>query len=319
MIAGILSVSGCSGSAMGPQVGSVAEGHVPHEGALRPTSRGGVELATPIRAATQRRRDVAFLVGASDYERWPDLPNGTVDVTAIGRELERRYGFEVHYLFDLTKAELQQRLIELKAIAFEPVDQLLVYVTGHGYYNDLIDLGFLVPTDARLPADDRLSDTLLSSLYIVEQLNGVRAEHLLVVLDVCYGGSLFYPFSTRGARPPAVDVAAFVDDVLQYKTRRWIASSDRGPVSDGAPGRHSPFARRFLEALRIPDEDGVKTIADVMSRVQRVGLPRPVTGELAGNEPGSDFLFIERRCGFKRRSSRQMRETMRADCYGTKR
>lgn len=242
--------------------------------------------------STADRRDVAFLFGSDHYESWPDLPNGVADVRAIGRELRERFGFEVYYFFNLPKKALRQALLDIKAMPFGDADQVLVYVTGHGYYEPRQDLGFVVPVDARRPAADPLGDSMLASWQVVEQLNAAHTKHLLVILDVCYGGTIFRPFRARGTSPRHDDVQRYLSDVLRYRTRRWVASSDHRPVSDGVPGHHSPFTRRLLEALRSPDDDGIVNIAELMAHVERVGAPRPITGEMFGNEPGSDFLFI---------------------------
>lgn len=65
----------------------------------------------------------------------------------------------------------------------------------------------------------------------------------------------------------------------------------------GRPGRHSPFASMFLEALRGGGgEDRVLTMAELRSHLERIGLPAPEAraGSFGDNEPGSDFLFIGR-------------------------
>ena len=68
-----------------------------------------------------------------------------------------------------------------------------------------------------------------------------------------------------------------------------------GPcVALGVPGEHTPFVRRFLEALRTyGGDDGVLTLSEVFTYLERVD-PEPRAGEFDRNEPGSDFLFIAR-------------------------
>jgi hypothetical protein len=63
-------------------------------------------------------------------------------------------------------------------------------------------------------------------------------------------------------------------------------------VPDGNPGSHSPFVRKFLEALRsYGGEDNILTLGEVKSHLERIN-PEPRYGEFGSNDPGSDFLFV---------------------------
>jgi hypothetical protein len=74
----------------------------------------------------------------------------------------------------------------------------------------------------------------------------------------------------------------------------YLSSGGKEYVPDGRPGQHSPFTRKFLEALRsYGGEDGVLTINEILSYIEKVD-PQPRFGEFGNNEPGSDFLFIKK-------------------------
>ncbi|MBP6721260.1 MAG: hypothetical protein KA239_02995, partial [Bacteroidia bacterium] len=86
----------------------------------------------------------------------------------------------------------------------------------------------------------------------------------------------------------------FINRKLQFKTRRYLTSGGKEYVPDGAPGSHSPYARKFLDALRnYGGHDRIMTLAELVLYFERL-MPEPRFGEFGGNEPGSDFLFIAR-------------------------
>ena len=81
---------------------------------------------------------------------------------------------------------------------------------------------------------------------------------------------------------------------MKNKTRIYLTSGGKEYVPDGRPGAHSPFARKFLDALRhYGGEDKILTFNEILSYVDKV-TPEPTHGEFGNNEPGSDFLFISK-------------------------
>jgi hypothetical protein len=91
-----------------------------------------------------------------------------------------------------------------------------------------------------------------------------------------------------------VEKEDFIERKMKYKTRLYLSSGGKEYVPDGRPGQHSPFTRKFLEALRsYGGEDGVLTINEILSYIEKVD-PQPRFGEFGNNEPGSDFLFIKK-------------------------
>ncbi len=63
-------------------------------------------------------------------------------------------------------------------------------------------------------------------------------------------------------------------------------------MPDGRPGMHSPFARKFLEALRdYGGRDKVLTLTELFGWLERIN-PEPKAGGFGTDEPGSDFVFV---------------------------
>ncbi|MBZ4171027.1 hypothetical protein JYG45_24325, partial [Escherichia fergusonii] len=74
----------------------------------------------------------------------------------------------------------------------------------------------------------------------------------------------------------------------------YLTSGGKEYVPDGRPGQHSPFARKFLEALSTyGGADRILTYKEILGVVESV-IPEPRYGEFGDNQPGSDFIFIGR-------------------------
>jgi uncharacterized caspase-like protein len=91
---------------------------------------------------------VALVVGVSDYQYVPRLPNPANDAREVARRLER-FGFQVERLSGprVSKGEFDDALLRLRQRAAQ-ADVVVVYFAGHG-----IELGgqnYLLPSDARL-------------------------------------------------------------------------------------------------------------------------------------------------------------------------
>ena len=64
--------------------------------------------------------------------------------------------------------------------------------------------------------------------------------------------------------------------------------------SDGIAGQHSPFARKFLEALKSNGGgDRILTLTELNLFMERIKTT-PRYGDFGDNDKGSDFLFLAR-------------------------
>jgi len=113
---------------------------------------------------------------------------------------------------------------------------------------------------------------------------------------VCFGGTFDQTLaSSRGMEDDTYKekgAAEFITQKLTYKTRKFLTSGGKTYVSDGIPGKHSPFARAFIEALRSKGgKDGILTLNELTPYVEKLKIT-PRAGEFGDNAPGSDFIFI---------------------------
>ena len=114
-------------------------------------------------------------------------------------------------------------------------------------------------------------------------------------MDVCFGGTFDQAVaSARSGDALYGDIpkSELIQRKLEFKTRKFLTSGGKQYVPDGRPGHHSPFARRFLEALRnLGGTDRILTLTELYTYVETID-PQPLMGEWGDNEPGSDFIFI---------------------------
>ena len=243
------------------------------------------------------RKDYALLFGTNDYDdssHWHHLPNPLDDAKTIANDLRNNYGFDTLVVPNPTQNEILSTLKGYIKKQYGPEDQLLVFFAGHGAYDEDFKEGFVVARDSQARDENRLSYISYSELRTI--LDNMKVQHVLLVLDTCYGGTFdpkWTPSQLRGDDLYAgIPREEFVHRKLRYETRRYITSGGKEYVPDGRPGQHSPFVRAFLEALRtLGGSNGFLTTDSVYEHMQQL-QPEPHRNEFGKNEPGSDFLFV---------------------------
>ncbi|MBV9241607.1 MAG: caspase family protein, partial [Acidobacteria bacterium] len=178
-----------------------------------------------------------------------------------------------------------------------PDDQLFIFIAGHGYYKDALPEGFLIFKDGSAldKSDEACLDCQKWLRYadLRNIIDNIGCRHIFVVIDACFGGT-FGGEKRRGDDPMYEDITnmKLIERKMPFKTRLYLTSGGKVYVPDGVSGHHSPFARRFIEALRsYGGNAGLLTLNGILSHVERTD-PTPTNGEFKSNEPGSDFFFI---------------------------
>jgi hypothetical protein len=240
------------------------------------------------------RTDYALIFATDQYDNWSDLVNPVFDSKTIAEELKKTYGFKVEVIENATQSEVLKKLREYAEKKYKPLDQLFIFFAGHGTYDQTFGEGFVVTRES-MP-NDEAKTTYLSHNRLRSIVNNIPSEHIFLAMDVCFGGTFDAVLaSSRGGAEEVYkeqNQAEFITRKLTYKTRRYLTSGGKTYVSDGIPGKHSPFAKNFLEALRSRGgKDGVLTLPDIYGYVERLKI-QPRFGEFGDNAPGSDFIFV---------------------------
>jgi hypothetical protein len=253
-----------------------------------------VELAAPS-ARSGARADQAVIFATSRYDRWGELVNPVQDGEMLKALLESLYGFDVELVVDPSLAEILQTLRRYAATTPSPQDQLLVFFAGHGHYDQEFQEGFVVARDSL--KDDALGRTYLPHSRLAAILDNLPYRHVLVVLDVCFGGTFARRLGESRMRGvemyEEVPRQEFIRRQLEPMSRIYLTSGGKEYVHDGQPGRHSPFARRLIEALRSGGgADRILTVGELHGYLEKL-RPEPRAGSFGSDEPGGGFLFVQ--------------------------
>jgi hypothetical protein len=246
-------------------------------------------------ASKLERTDYALIFATDQYDNWSDLVNPVFDSKTIATELKTTYGYKTEVIENASQSEILKKIREYAEKKYKPLDQLFIFFAGHGTFDQTFGEGFVVTRESQ--ANDEGKTTYLSHNRLRSIINNIQCEHIFLAMDVCFGGTFDAALaSSRGAGAEEVykeqGQAEFITRKLTYKTRRFLTSGGKTYVSDGIPGKHSPFAKNFLEALRSHGgRDGVLTLPELYSYVERLKI-QPRFGEFGDNAPGSDFIFV---------------------------
>ena len=240
------------------------------------------------------RTDYALVFATDQYDNWSDLVNPVFDSKTIANELKTTYGYKVEMIENATQELVLKKLREYAEKKYKPLDQLFIFFAGHGTYDQTFGEGFVVTRESQV--NDLGKTTYLSHNRLRSIVNNVPCEHIFLAMDVCFGGTFDAALaSSRGGEEEVYreqGKAEFITRKLTYKTRRYLTSGGKTYVSDGIPGKHSPFAKNFIEALRSRGgRDGILTLPELYTYVERLKI-QPRFGEFGDNAPGSDFIFI---------------------------
>ncbi|HAR19413.1 MAG TPA: hypothetical protein DCR46_02050, partial [Cytophagales bacterium] len=241
----------------------------------------------------RKGKDYALLIATNEYDAMHHLVNPVNDMNTVAKELEERYGFITERLFNPTLSQTYSTVKKYGSKQYADDDQLLVFIAGHGEYDPIFKEGYLVATDTKKDDDARV--TYLSHSNLRTLINNIPCKHIMITLDACFGGTFEQELSSRGGDIyGGVGKDEYIQRKMKYKTRLYLTSGGKEYVPDGRPGQHSPFARKFLEAMRgNGGDDGVLSFSELIGYIEKV-TPEPRKGEFGDNEPGSDFLFIKK-------------------------
>ncbi len=238
------------------------------------------------------RKDYAVFFATDKYDNWSDLTNPIFDAKAVGKELEERYGFEVRIVENADQDMVFNTLREYAQRTYKPQDQLFVFFAGHGQYDETFGEGFVVARNSL--NNDPGKNSYISHNRLRSNINNIKCEHIMLVMDVCFGGTFDPVLASSRSVYEEIDNSEFIVKKLSLRTRKYLTSGSKEYVSDGTPGSHSPFTVRMLEALKTSGgEDRLLTMTEINLYMQKLQTT-PRFGSFGQDDQGSEFLFIAR-------------------------
>jgi len=229
----------------------------------------------------------ALVIGNNEYKAAdiPNLKSAINDANAVASVLQSDYNFDVDVMLNATRSEILAALDE-KSESLGPQDNLLVYYAGHGYYDEDVDLGYWLPSDASL--DNK--EAWIRNSAITDTIKSMNAKHVLLVADSCFSGTLLRNVDIRRS-------GRFFKQMADRSARLVMTSGGIEPVMDEGGDGHSVFARNLIRKLRSSDK-----IIDGTSLYQAIREPVVMTSEQVPqysnirfvDSDGGDFLFVKR-------------------------
>ena len=238
------------------------------------------------------RSDYALIIYTNEYDHWTKLTNPGFDARTIADQLKSNYGFQVDMLENPSQEQLWTKLKELAERKYQPLDQVFIFVAGHGHFDESFKEGYLVMKES-IP-NEAGNASYVSHNRLRNNVNSIPCEHIFLTMDVCFGGTFDQGIaSARGAwNDPNLSQSEFIMRKLEYRTRKYLTSGGKEYVSDGVPGHHSPFAAKLIDALQSQGgNDGVLTLSELLAYTEKSN-PGPRFGSFGDDAPGSEFVFV---------------------------
>ena len=238
----------------------------------------------------------ALIVANQSYRELSTVETARADGRRLAEVLERRYGFRIRVLTDVTRTALLAALNRLQQELGED-ENLLLYYAGHGRLDEATGQGFWLPVDAR-PGEP---SGWISLADVTERLGEVAARHVLVITDSSSPAVLNRSAIAR--LEPGLEPAARRERLRQIaagRSRTVLSSGALRPLTDA--GDTSIFAAAILRVLDAnPGVLEAKRLYDFVAAqmglsAERIGVdlaPHYAPMRLSGHEAG-DFLFVPR-------------------------
>jgi hypothetical protein len=239
------------------------------------------------------RQDYALIFATDNYDHMDDLVNPVNDGRTIETLLKSKYGFQTEIVENASNDEILSKITEYNIKKFNPQDQLFVFFAGHGVFDETLGEGYVVATNSLL--NDRGRSSYVSHILIRERLNNIKCEHIFLMMDVCFGGTID-PILAKARAVDDMDEAVdrqFLVKKLTRHTRKFLTSGSKEYVSDGIPGKHSPFAEKFILALKEIGGGTGRILSLLELRTYFLKLnSEPRFGSFGKDDPASDFVFV---------------------------
>jgi hypothetical protein len=240
------------------------------------------------------RKDYALLFGTDRYDYWDNLTNPIYDVRTIAEVLKEKYNFEVEVIENATYEDMSEKLADYTKKQFSLQDQLFVFFAGHGIFDEALNEGYVVASNSLKTDPAKLS--FLSHETIAKRLETIKCDHIFLTMDVCFGGAFDQVlFANRGDAYAEANDEEFLLRVLSKRTRKYLTSGGKQYVPDGLPGRHSPFATKFIQALKETGggNDRLLTYYELYPYFIKLATEAR-SGSFGTDIKESDFVFITR-------------------------
>ena len=238
--------------------------------------------------ALKDRKYYALVIGINDYpdEGIPTLAQPINDAQTLIDALTTYYTFEkenITFLKNPSRSNLIDAFDKL-ANTVKERDNLLIFYAGHGIWDDQLNQGFWLPSDASKTSKSQW----LSNGTIRDYIRAIKSKHTLLIADACFGGSILKE------RSVTMNGKAMLE-MYKRPSRKAMTSGALSTVPD-----QSVFIKYLVKNLaynQAPLLSTEQVFSDfkfsVINNSETGQVPQYGAISLAGDE-GGDFIFLKR-------------------------
>lgn len=225
----------------------------------------------------------AIIISENKYQddKINDLNEPENDADKLTSVLVSKYYFkkeDIIRLVDPTRANILDA-IEQKRKSLSVDDNLIIFYAGHGYWDEVLKMGYWLPSDARKDSKSNWVSNTDLTLY----LSAFEANHVLLISDACFSGGIF---KTRSIG----DMEQGTKRLYDLKSRKAITSGNLKEVPD-----NSVFMKFFIKELEM-NQNTFLTSDQLFAKIRPNILNNSSTEPLYGvvhntGDEGGEFVF----------------------------
>ncbi len=235
-----------------------------------------------------KRKYYALIIGINDYlnDDIQDLDNPINDAEQLAGVLTYHYSFDqenVTVLENPRREDIITSLDRLTNLVTEK-DNLLIFYAGHGIWNEQLNQGYWLPSDASLDS----KSYWLSNSTLRDYVGGIKSKHTLLISDACFSGGILKERAVFGN-------SRAILEVYKLPSRKAMTSGTLKTVPD-----ESVFIEYLLKNL-VNNQAPLLSADQLFRHFKTAVINNSPNGQVpqygpisqAGDE-GGDFVFLKR-------------------------
>ena len=236
----------------------------------------------------KKRNYYALIIAVQDYKdpNILDLDNPIADARSLATELETDYNFKkenVTFLQNPDRTSIIETFDNLTT-EINDADNLLAFYAGHGIWDESIEQGYWLPSDAKKSS----KAAWLSNGTIRDYIRAIDSKHTLLITDACFSGGIL-------KQREAFRESKAILEMYKLPSRRAMTSGSLKTVPD-----RSVFIEYLIKALKANQQPLISTDQlfssfkyNVINNSPNGQVPQYGVIQQADDE-GGDFIFLRR-------------------------
>lgn len=236
-----------------------------------------------------KKRDYyALVIAVQDYKdpNILDLDNPIADARSLVNELETDYSFKKENVTFLQNPD-RTTIIETFDLLTQKIndaDNLLVFYAGHGIWDESIEQGYWLPSDAKKSS----KAAWLSNGTIRDYIRAIDSKHTLLITDACFSGGIL-------KQREAFRESRAILEMYKLPSRRAMTSGSLKTVPD-----KSVFIEYLIKALK-NNEQPLISADQLFTSFKYNVINNSPNGQVPqygviqqANDEGGDFIFLRK-------------------------